>query len=160
MIKLSATIDIEAPIQQVFSVFADVKRKSEIVGCIDHVELLDSDRARVGQKWRETTSIGDGQFSTENEVVAYEKPSQLITRNTSGGITTDTVYAFKKISESQTRVTMSAGQETKAKGFLAKVMLALIGTKQDPLSEAFFRHIEMYKECIEKSYKTGAKASK
>lgn len=98
--KISETIHIQAPIEQVFDAFTDLQQAQNNLSGIKDLEVLEgSAQMEVGTKWKETRSMM-GKDSTEVMwVSALEKHESYVVDAYSHGTKYRSVFTFASVSD-------------------------------------------------------------
>ena len=107
--KITASIQIKAPIETVFQVFSDLDKIGDRVKGIDTIELLEgSSQMALGTKWKETRTMM-GKVATETMWVSeIDSPNKYVVEAASHGTEYCSVYTFKSEGEN-TSVTVVFG---------------------------------------------------
>jgi len=104
--KICVAVEINAPIETVFDVFADIPKAAERVPGIDSLEVLSEVTSGVGLRWRETRSMF-GQEATEvMEMTGFDPPNSYFVEAASHGMHYQSTYTFEERSGDVTTVTM------------------------------------------------------
>jgi carbon monoxide dehydrogenase subunit G len=128
MAVFSATREIGAPIDAVFTAVANIEEFRNVVPEIIDVEYLSDQRSGLGTRFVETRVIGKRTGKTELEVVEYEPNERVRLVAEAGGSTWDTVYTLEPAG-SGTRVTMvmTATAHTVRARMLNKIIASTVG---------------------------------
>lgn len=103
--KIVASVFVNAPVEKVFNVFADIVNSGERITGIEKIEILSDIKQGVGTKWRETRTMF-GKQATEVMEITELVPNQSYTVEASShGTHYITVFTFVSKDEG-TEVTM------------------------------------------------------
>lgn len=104
MTTITVTTAIVAPVDRVFEAFTDIEHSAGRVSNIKAIEMLTTDRMRLGSRWLETREILGQLDTAEMEVTAFEhQRTYTITHHKAGG-RIDAVFTFEPIEDHGTRV--------------------------------------------------------
>ena len=120
--KLS--LSIEAPIEKVFAVIADVEGFLEVVPEIVKVEFLSEQRSGVGTRFRETRMMGKREGATVLELTECVENDHVRFVSDAGGTIWDTVFTVRNVSEGVVELTLV--MEVRAYKLLSKLLNPLV----------------------------------
>ena len=106
MPKIKASIDIQAPREQVFQVFSDLPACAERIQGIDKIEMLSDGPMQVGTRWRETRTMFGKEATEEMWVTQFDVPAGYTVEAESHGTNYISRYDFEDLGD-VTRVAMS-----------------------------------------------------
>jgi uncharacterized protein YndB with AHSA1/START domain len=75
--RLVVTETLDAPLEAVFDVICDPRRRLEWMNSLHHVQMSTDGEPRVGTSWREVTRGG---FTFEMEISEFERPKRWAER--------------------------------------------------------------------------------
>ncbi len=124
--RLSRSIDIQAPREAVWGVVTDIERAESTISGISKVEVLEPARGPsiVGLKWRETRPWMGKEATEVMWITEAVQPDHYDTRAESHGSVYETRLLLEEIPEG-TRLTMAFQSQPVTAG--AKVLWALTG---------------------------------
>ena len=147
MPKIKASIDIQAPREQVFQVFSDLPACAERIQGIDKIEMLSDRPMQVGTRWRETRTMFGKEATEDMWITEADDLKFYNTRAESHGA----IYKSGIIvdeEDGKTRLTMTF--EGKPVSIGAKIMTFLMGWMMNGSTrKAFEKDLENIKQSIE-----------
>ena len=123
MTRMIITRGIDAPIDSVFRIVADIHRFSQAIPHIVKVEILSEVQSGVGTRFRETRLMNGKEATTELEVTEYVENDRIRLVADSHGTVWDTVFVVKS-ENGQTELTMT--MDAKAHKLLPKLLNPMI----------------------------------
>jgi carbon monoxide dehydrogenase subunit G len=114
---------IDAPLDEVFHVVADIAHFSQAVPQITKVEFLTDQRSGIGTRFRETRLMSGREQQVELEVTEYVPSDRVRLVADAGGTIWDTLFTVTPAG-AQTKLAMA--MEARAYRLLAKIMNPLI----------------------------------
>lgn len=120
--QVKTEIYINAPIDKVFDVFADIKNAESRIEGISKIEILSEVKSGVGTRWRETRVIFGKEATEEMEISKLEKNKMYEVVAASNGAEYRTIFDFKEVNGG-TKVEMIF--EGKPVSLMAKLMTPL-----------------------------------
>lgn len=145
--EISASIDIQAPIEKVFTVFSDLSKLEDRVQGIQAIEVLEGPlQMEVGTKWKETR-IFFGKEATEIMWVTALNPSHnYVVEAESNGTKYRSEYTFTETDTgTQVAMTFSGKPQT----FIAKLFGLLFAFMAGSLKKTLIQDLEDLKVVCE-----------
>jgi hypothetical protein len=99
MTTVTVATTIVAPIERVFSVFADFEHWADRVSNIREIEMLTTGGFELGTRWLETRDMLAQQDTSEMEVTAFERNRTYTITHHRVGTRIDTVFTFEPFEE-------------------------------------------------------------
>ena len=124
MAGFSTTRRIDAPVDEVFAVFADFEHAAERIRGIESLELLTDGPVGAGSRFRETRVMYGKEATEEMEITAFESDRSYTVECTSHGAHYRSVYTFEPEHDG-TNVTLVF--EATPLSLFAKLMTPLAG---------------------------------
>jgi uncharacterized protein YndB with AHSA1/START domain len=104
-VRVISTID--APLDRVFDLFADVEHAADYVTSIQSITMLTPDRPfGLGARWRETREVFGALDSAEMEVTAFEPERAYTITHQKAGVRIETTFAFEPADGDATTVSI------------------------------------------------------
>lgn len=145
--KVSTSIDINAPVEKVFEVFCDLQNADKNISGIKKIEILKgSSTMEVGSRWKETRVMFGQEAVEEMEVIQLEKNASYIVEAESHGTYYLTTFNFKE-NNGVTNVEMIF--DGKAKSLFAKLMAPLMFFMKGSVKKALHQDLIDLKSAIE-----------
>ncbi|MFQ5891314.1 MAG: SRPBCC family protein [Candidatus Methanofastidiosia archaeon] len=84
--RIESSIEIEAPVEKVFTFFADPKSMEKMIpeDAEVKVEMISKGPIGVGTTWRISGVLGGRKIESESECVEFEENRRMTTRQTKG----------------------------------------------------------------------------
>lgn len=118
MSYITISKQINAPVEQVFKIVADIRNFSKVIPEIIDVEFLSDQQYGVGTKFKETRSMNGREAATELEVTELKENEFIRLISDAGGTVWDSVF---KVAEKEGGTELSLEMEAKPYKFLAKI---------------------------------------
>lgn len=119
MTRTTVTRTIDAPVERVFSVVADIRNFSQAIEHIERVEFLSESKVGVGTRFRETRNMKGREATVELEVTEYVENDHIRLVSDAHGTIWDTVFTVReKGGATELQMVMDA----KAKKLLSKLL--------------------------------------
>ena len=120
---------INAPIDRVFDLFADIEHAEDYVESIKSITLLTPDRPfGLGTRWRETREVFGALDSADMEVTAFERERAYTITHQKAGVRIETTFAFEPTADGTTVSIEFAVQSAGLPGgFLTPLSWAIAG---------------------------------
>lgn len=127
MAGYSVSSHVDAPVEDVFGAYADLRNAAERIGGISRIEVLTEGPIGVGTRWRETRVMFGKEATEEMEITVFEMNRRYVARAETCGAVHVFEFAFAP-EGGGTRVTLSASVRpvttmAKVLGLLAPLML-------------------------------------
>ena len=149
MMKFSAKEDIEAPIEQVFTLVSDfeaLERAALRRGA--EVQRTDSlPRPAVGMTWAASFMMRGRQRNMEVELVAYDPPQSMLFHSTAQGSEAD--MAFELVALSRGRTRLSLDLELKPRTLSARLLVQSLKLTRSNLNKRFHLRVADYARDLE-----------
>ncbi len=94
MMSSASEIVINAPVQQVFDAFTDLRKTASRLSGVSSIEILAEDAAGVGTRWRETRVVFGAPVSQIMQVETVDPPNGFSVRADNNGVICNTHFAF------------------------------------------------------------------
>lgn len=137
---------INAPVEYVFAVVADISKYSEAIPHMVNVEFLSEIKTGVGARFRETRIMRGRQASTELEITEHVANERVRFVSDAGGTIWDTVFTFTT-ENGATAMTMV--MQAKAYKLLAKLLNPLL---KGMVEKAVIADMDALKDYCEKNH--------
>ena len=98
--KVTAKVDINAPINKVFEYFSDIPKAEERIEGITKIEILSKEKSGVGLKWRETRKMFGKEATEVMWVTAFSPPVSYSVDAESHGMKYHSTYTFNDVGDS------------------------------------------------------------
>jgi uncharacterized membrane protein len=146
--KIQASCEIAAPIEDCFKVFSDLENLAEHVSAINQVELLTPGPIGVGTRFKETRTMFGKEASEVMEVTQFSPSEHLREEARSGGMHYVSDWHFSE-REGKTRVEITfTGKPT---SILARVLSPLFSLMAGSMKKAFLTDMGELKTVLEKN---------
>lgn len=143
MTRTVVTRTINAPIERVFSVVADIRNFSQAIPHIEKVEFLSESQLGVGTRFRETRLMKGREATVELEVTEYVTNDHVRLVSDAHGTVWDTLFT---VEEADGKTTLTMVMDAKAKRLLAKLMNPMIKGMIQKAVEADLDSVKAYCE--------------
>jgi uncharacterized membrane protein len=135
MTTVTVATTVAAPIERVFSVFADFDQWSDRVSNIREIEMLTTGGFELGTRWLETREMLAQQDTVEMEVTAFERNRTYTITHHRAGTRVDTVFTFEPSAEgTKVRIEFDLGSPGLPPGLLAPLGWAIAGRVHDVIT--------------------------
>ena len=124
MSSVVVSVQVSAPLEQVFEVFTDLEQAEERIPAITKLELLSEGPFREGTRWRETRVVMKKEATEEMWVTGFEPPHRYTVEAQSNGMLFQTLFEFVPEGDG-TRVTWTFGGT--AQSLAAKLTAPIFG---------------------------------
>lgn len=136
---------IDQPLSVVFETLTDPAQLERIGEHITNVEVLSSGAMHIGSRWSQCNTIHGRAYPETVEVIELKPGRTFATRRNGAGVTVTFRYAFERVDDRRTRVTLV--KEAKASG-LGRFLLPLANhVMKKPEHDG--RHLDYVKIAIE-----------
>ena len=136
MTTVTISNDIEAPVEQVFGLFADIERAAQYVSGIKRVEMLTQGPFGLRTRWRETRQVLGHLDSAEMEVTAFERNRSYTITHFKGGARIDTVFSFEPSGDgTKASIKFNLDSHGLPAGLLSPLGWAIAGTVRDVIGK-------------------------
>ena len=152
MAGFSVTRRIDAPVDEVFAVFADFEHAAERIDGIKVLDVLTGGPIGVGSRFRETRVMFGKEATEEMEITAFERGRSYTVECTSHGSHYTSVYTFEPRHDG-TDVTLSFDVE--AISLFAKLMSPIAGTLVKAMQKLMVEDIDDLQRYLEASSGSG-----
>ena len=122
--RMALESQVNAPIEQVFDAYTDLRQAADRIEAITEVEVLTDGPIRAGTKWRETRVVFGKEHTEEMAITALSRPNSYTVEGDSCGAHFTTVFHFKP-QDGGTHVGMTMSSQNKT--FFAKIMGPIMG---------------------------------
>lgn len=139
MKPIEASIEIDAPISQVFAVNADIPNAPAFIKDVVAVEPLTDQPVGLGYKWKETRVMFGKEASETMWITAFDPPSGYVVEAESHGCHYTTTIALSELADDRTRVTISFVCEPITR--LAKIMSPMMVFMSKQIAKCFERDL-------------------
>lgn len=93
--QIKGEIDVNAPVEKVFTVFSDLNKATGNISSIKNIEVIKgSPMMEIGTRWRETRVMFGQEATEEMEVSKFEKNKMYEVVAESSGAKYRTVFSF------------------------------------------------------------------
>ena len=140
-----ATINIDAPLEEVFSTISKPSEFSNAIPHILEIEFLSEIHEGIGTKFRETRLMNKRKATTTLEVTEFVQNERIRIISIAGGTTWDSLFSVK---QEGNHVNLTLEMEAKPHHFFAKIMNYFI---KGMLQKALNDDLKSVKEYCEKS---------
>lgn len=103
---IKAETKINAPIDKVFEVFADIKGAQDRITGITKIDILSDAKSGIGTKWRETRIMFGKEATEVMEITDLQKNAFYTVEADSHGTKYKTIYEFESQDDGSTIVKM------------------------------------------------------
>ncbi|WP_096156286.1 MULTISPECIES: SRPBCC family protein [Bacillus] len=145
MADLQDTVEINKPIEEVFSFFTHIENSLEVMSNVTKVTLLTEGPLQVGSKFEETRNIRGKEATAVIEVIELDAPNRYGVKSDSNGLTVTYHYYFRPTLDNTTKVSFEGKIKTSGlRMLLSKPVIRKILQKEDG------EHLRTLKELLEK----------
>ena len=144
--QLSLALLVNAPVPDVFGVFADFQNAARRIADIKKIEFLTPQQSGVGARFKETRLMFGRLAAEEFLVSAFNEPSGYTLVCVSGGIEMTTNFTFES-AEGGTRVCVE--MSTKAINRFGKIFKPLGMLMKGMMRKCMERDMAALKACVE-----------
>ncbi|MDP6451813.1 MAG: SRPBCC family protein [SAR202 cluster bacterium] len=145
--KASATVTIEAPIEQVFDYIADIENMDQWVNGVTEPKWTSDPVEETGATFQSFYTYGGTTHEMEYEITALEAPTRMATRSTSGPFPFDAEVELVPVEE-KTRITNTL--DARATNLALGIWFALFGVLIRPfMARQLQRELLLVKTLLE-----------
>ena len=145
--KVQSSIQINAPIEEVFRIFTDIENLEKNIENIIKVELLSDKKEGLGVKWRETRVFFGREATEEMEISDLKENESYTVTAESNGTKYTSVYNFQE-NNGGTLVEMEFSAKTLTT--FSKIMSIFAFLFIGSIKKAFQKDMEELKRILEK----------
>jgi hypothetical protein len=138
-----ATINIEAPLEEVFRTISLASEFSNAIPHILEIEFLSEIHEGIGTKFRETRLMNNRKTTTTLEVTEFDRNKSIRIIAIAGGTTWDSLFSVK---QEENHVKLTLEMEARPHHIFAKIMNYFI---KDMLQKALKNDLKSVKEYCE-----------
>lgn len=142
--KTSATVTINAPLDQTFDLFTDFDKVPQILHNAHFVEFKSATKEGVGAKWEQRSGDLENPTIALHEITAYQKPNSFTMVSLDSAAEETLEFKFQPKGENQTDVTMSI--DAKTIGCLTAILAPLL---KGSIRESMTEDLNKMKEYVE-----------
>ncbi|GAA0340574.1 hypothetical protein GCM10008967_33670 [Bacillus carboniphilus] len=145
--SFSNTIEINKPIDEVFSAVSNFLQYPDIFDHVEEMAKITDGPIEVGTKFKETRLIRGFKAYATLEILTYNPSKQLVVKNEPSGLVIVQDYIFEQTGQG-TRVQLTSKVKTKGlRNLLTKPVMTKILKKEDVENlESFKKYIEGVRE--------------
>lgn len=142
--RISATVQINAPLPQTFALFTDFTKLPQILHSAHFVEFKSSQQSGVGAKWEQRTGDLDNPTVALHSITQFSEPNSFTMISDDSAAIETLHFNFQPLGSNQTQVTMTI--EAAAKGCLVAILAPML---KKGISQAMQEDLERMKEYVE-----------
>ena len=122
--KTSASVIVNAPVQQTFDYFTDFDKLPQILHDAHFVEFKSPNRQGIGAKWEQRSGELENPTIAFHEITTYQEPNSFTMISLDSAAEETLEFKFQPKGENQTEVTMSI--DAKTIGCLTAILAPLL----------------------------------